>query len=105
MNKEDILKAAQAEASEQGEYETEQGKKSVIIATASGLLLCALMIAFELVKYNRVDYGKPAIIFFMISIMNFYEGIKTNQKKKVILATVEMILAIISLIIYIGALF
>ena len=60
MNRDEILKAVQAEKNETGEYERSVARKAVMYGALVGVILCTAMLALELWIFKKVDFGKPA---------------------------------------------
>lgn len=102
MEKNEILKAAQAEPKRIGEYEKEITRKGVAYASMAGVILCLAMVAIELLVIKKLDFGKPAIIILLSSVINLYEGLKMNNRKLIISGGIEAVLFIVCTILYIG---
>lgn len=104
MNNEEILRTVQAEPKKTGEYEREIARKGIALSLVIGVIMCAVMVMIELFIFKKIDCGKPAIILAMGCCCNLYEGCKTKTKKMVISGCIEAIIAIIAILLYIGAL-
>lgn len=104
MDREDILKAVQAETQEVGEYEITVERRAMMYAAGIGLMLCAVLMLVEMFAEKRLDYGKPAMVLAICSISDLYEGIKLSDKKKKFKGTVEAIFAILFLLLFVGVL-
>lgn len=105
MNREEILLAVQSEKQETGEYENTIARKAIMYGAAAGVMLCTVMSAVELCFFKKMDFGKPTMLFIICGLANLYEGMKCRVKKKIISGTIEIIVAALSLLLYIGALF
>lgn len=105
MNREDILKAAQEEKHQEGEYERQIGKKAAILAAGITVLVVLGMFYIEYYFLHRIDFGKLAVICLMSSISDLYEGIKTKKKSKIIFGVIAALLFVLFIVLYIGALF
>lgn len=105
MNREEILKAAQSEKQETGEYEKTVARKAIMYGAALGVMLCTVMLVVELLIFEKMDFGKPAMLFAICGFANLYEGGKGKEKKKVVSGVVEIIITVFCLLLYIGALF
>lgn len=105
MNREEILKAAQSEAQDTGEYERNVARKAIMYGAASGVMLCTIMSVVELWIFKKIDFGKPAMLFAISGFALLYEGIKGKDKKKFIGGLSEMFISVFCLFLYIGALF
>ena len=104
MTREEILKAAQAEASDRGEYETVIEKRAVSIGTILGVVLCVLLVLVEYFLIKSFDFGKVAIICTMAGASNLYEGLKRKSKKQTIAGILESILAVFFTFLCVGVL-
>ena len=104
MNREEILKAAQSNKPEMGEYEKSVTRKALMYGTALGILLCTVMGVVESWFFNTVDWGKPTILLAIIGFANLYEGSKCKNRNKVFGGLVEIIIAMVCLGLYVGAL-
>lgn len=104
MTREEILKAAQAEAMDMGEYETLIEKRAVSVGTILGVALCVLLVLVEYFLTKSFDFGKVAIICTMAGVANLYEGLKRKSKKQVIAGILECILAVFFIFLCVGVL-
>lgn len=103
MTNEEILKAAQNSQDDTGEYEKLIIRKSMAYGAAFGVAICTLMVVVELLVFRKVDFGKPALIFAMAGYINFYEGMKNKVGKRKTIGLIELVLAAIWIVLYIGA--
>ena len=101
MTNEEILKAVQNEKND--EFEQREANRSVIFGAAVAIAVCVIMIIVEWVVLKKVDYGKPTIIIVFSGAADLYEGIKNKKRKSKIIGIVELILAVIGLGLYVGA--
>ena len=101
MTNEEILKAAQNERND--EFEQREANRSLMLGAAVAIAVCVIMIIVEWIVLKKVDYGKPTIIFVFSGIADLFEGIKNNKRKSKIIGIVELILAVIGLGLYVGA--
>jgi hypothetical protein len=101
MTNEEILKAVQNEKND--EFEQKEANRSLMLGAAVAIAVCVIMIIVEWVVLKKVDYGKPTIIFVFSGAADLYEGIKNKKRKSKIIGIVELILAVIGLGLYIGA--
>ena len=105
MNREEILLAAQSEKHETGEYENTIARKAIIYGAVVGVILCTVMSVVELLVFKKIDLGKPTMLFAIGGFANLYEGWKCQVKKEIISGIIEMIVAVLLLLLYIGAFF
>lgn len=103
MEREEILKIVQTENVDIGEYEKMVARKAIIYGTSLGVIVCGMMILLEIFVLKKVDVGKPAILLTISGVINFYESIKCQNKKMLICGVIELFLATICLILYVGA--
>lgn len=107
MTSEEILKAAQDNnivKEEIGGIEKLVERRGVLYASAAGVLLCTIMILIELLIIKRIDFGKPAVLFLISGISNIYEHKHFCNKKMLALGIIEIIVTIVFLGLYVGAL-
>ena len=105
MNREDILKAAQEESRNDGEFENQVGRKGAMLAAAVAIFAVIIMFLVEYIVFHRLDFGKPAIICIMSAASDLYEGIRTKKTGKTIWGVVTTLFAALFIGLYIGALF
>ena len=105
MGEQDILKAAQAQASKSGEFEKETANKAMAGAICVSVVTMIVMVVAELLVFRRIDLGKPALLLIITSFVELHEGRKLQNKKQVVRGVVEAIVAALFLILYVGAFF
>lgn len=105
MNREDILKAAQEESQNGGEYENQIGRRSAMLAAAIAIFVVIIMFLIEYIAFHRLDFGKPAIICLMSATSDLYEGIRTKKARKIIFGVITSLFSVLFIGLYIGALF
>ena len=103
MNREELLKAAQAQSDSEGEFERSVLRRGVLFGTAMALFALVIMDIAEYIVFKRIDYGKPAILMLIISVSDLFCGFKIKDKKTIIKGIVFFVLFILCLIFYIGA--
>jgi len=105
MTDEEILLAVQNKPDKVGEYEREGTRKAAILAACICVALCVLMICLDMWIEKNIDFGKPAILLTFSGILRVFEG-KTSCKKRMLIGgIIEIILAVMCVILYLGALF
>lgn len=102
MNKEELLAAARKEKTELGEFERGVVRRGITLAAAAGATLMSVMIIAELIITKTIDFGKPSIIFLMCGVADFFEGIKTGVKNKIVWGIIDIVVAIVLCIVYVG---
>ena len=105
MTNEEILKAAQSEKRSNGEYESKIQSRADLLANLVALILVGIMFFVEYLLFRKVDYGKATSIFVISFVSDLYAGIKLNNKRKIVVGLIMMVPFLISLTLYIGALF
>ncbi len=104
MTNEEIIKLAQADASNEGEAEIYAYRKAVMLGSVVCTLIC---ISTLLIKYfkDKFDYIELAIMFLFIGTNNLYYGKKCNSKKNFISGIVEIIFGLIFYGLFLGVIF
>ena len=105
MNNKDILKAAQDNREEVGEYEKHISNKAVVYGFMFGIIILITMVVIEWVVKKKIDLGKPALLFGISSVIDFYDGIVSKKKMSLVGGIITGLLAVIFFIAYIGVLF
>ena len=105
MERDEILKAAQDNPQEQGEYEKHISNKAVLYGFMAGIVLLMAMMILEWFIKKKIDLGKPALLFGISSVMDFYDGIVGKKKKSFVGGILTGLLAVVFLVGYIGVLF
>lgn len=105
MNRDEILRAAQDMLEQNDEYERDVTRKGLLYATASTVMICIAMCLVEVIIFKRIDFGKTALIFWISAYSLIFEGKRMNNKKKLAGGIIEAIVAVILIILYLGALF
>lgn len=104
MDREEILRAVQAEKQETGEYEKNVTRKAIMYGAALGVGLCTVMSVVELWIFKKMDFGKPTILLAISGFANLYEGKRIRKKRAVLGGVIELVIATLGLILYVGAL-
>lgn len=105
MGEQDILKAAQAQASKTGEFEKETSNKAMAGAIGVAMIAMIVMVVAELLVYRRIDLGKPGLLALITCFVELHQGRKLQKKQQVVRGVVEAIVAALLLILYVGAFF
>ena len=105
MDRNEILNAAQEDASEIGEYETHISNKALLYGLIVGIVFLLCMICVEWFIFKKIDFGKPSLLFSIAGSINLYEGKVGKSKKSLVGGIVLTLLCLVTLILYIGALF
>ncbi len=102
MNREDILRAAQAEPV--AENENYVARNALRIAAIVGLISCMVMVFVEMLVFKKIDFGKPFLIALIESLANVIEARKSKKKLMLILGILGLVFASAMLLLYIGEL-
>ena len=105
MNRDEILRAVQDMPEQNGEYERAVTRKGLHYATASTVVICIVMCFVETIIFKKIDFGKIALIFWLSAYSLIFEGKTMNNKKKLVGGIFEAIVAVLLIILYVGALF
>ena len=105
MGEQDILKAAQAQASKTGEFEKETSNKAMARAIGVAMIAMIVMVVAESLIYRKIDPGKPALLAFITCLVELQQGRKLQKKQQVVRGVVEAIVAALLLILYVGSFF
>ncbi len=104
MTNEEILKAAQANASKDGEAELYAMRKSIIVGASVSVVICMITFIIKAIKH-KVDYGEFSILLFFLGASNVYFAKKGHSKGRLIEGIVELILGCFFFFIFIGVMF
>lgn len=104
MTPEEILKAAQANKSAEGEAEKEALRKSIIFGSLAGIFVCVITFIVKAIK-GKIDFVEFVIILLFQGIINLYYGKKCNAMKKTIIGIVETVLGGVFFILFLGVMF
>ena len=105
MERDEILKAAQDNPQEQGEYEKHISNKAVLYGLMVGIVLLMAMMILEWIIKKKIDLGKPALLFGISSVMDFYDGFVGKKKMSFVGGIITGLLAVVFFVGYIGVLF
>lgn len=98
MKREEILLKAQ----EQGlskEYESKVLSKAMIYANIVTALMCVVIIAVKMIAYKQFDFGVISVFLAFSGIVDTYEGVKNNIKKKKVFGIFELVISTAAFII------
>lgn len=104
MKADEILKAAQDNPDNVGEHERYISTKALLWGFVIGIGSLIIMIMLELVINNKIDFGKPFLLFFIGGIIDFYDGLVRKKKLNAFLGIALIILSLFFLLAYIGVL-
>lgn len=104
MDREEILRAVQAEKCENGEYEQSVMRKSVSYGALVGVIICGVLTLIELFWGKVFDPGKPAILFAISGFSNAYEGHYRKELKRKVRGILELVVAFLLFVLAIGVL-
>lgn len=103
MNRDELLKAAQAQGEKEGEYERNIYSKGVMLGSALALFSIVVMDIIEYIVFKKIDYGKPAILMLIVSSSELFCGYKIKAKKMIVLGFIYLAMFLVLLGLYIGA--
>lgn len=104
MNNEEVLKAVQTCNEPNDEYERNVTQKGLLYSMTIAVAVSIAMVIAEMLIFKKVDYGKPALVLLICGISTIYESSKI-ERRKLITGILELIVAAVFVILYIGALF
>ena len=102
MNREDILAAARENGMKNEEYENHTLIKSGNIAVTIGMLIGMVLFFAELIIKKEINIALSTVIFSISASQSIYEGIKLRKKVCVIVGSFISVLAVLSLILFVG---
>lgn len=105
MTDEEILLAAQNKPDKVGEYEREGTRKAAILASCICIALCVVMICLDMWIKKYIDFGKPAILLTFSGVLRVFEGKTSCKKRSLIGGIIELVLAVMCVLLYLGELF
>ena len=102
MNREDILAAVHETGTKNQEYENHTLIKSGNIAAAIGMLIGAVLFLVEMIIKKEINMALATVIFSVSATQSIYEGFKLCKKTCVIVGILLAILAVLSLLLFVG---
>lgn len=103
MNSEEILKAAQENPQEVGEFEKSITRKAINRGIIWGIILCLCLMAIEFFVDGHIDYGKAAVIAMMHGVASLYEGRAIKNKKMIVTGIIDCLFLFICILLFFGA--
>lgn len=104
METDEILRAAQENADDIGEYEKSVSNKAILYSFMVIVGLCVFMIIFEWLVVKKIDFGKPALLLAIYSAIDIFEGSMRKQKTQLIKGIIVAVIALFFILLYVGAL-
>ncbi len=101
----DLLNVVGKESEINDEYERQNACEGIRYGSVSTVILCVVLFALEAVIKRHLDFGKPTILLCFAGIWDVYEGKKNIAKGMFARGVIELIVAVILLILFVGALF
>jgi len=105
LTDEELFAEVQANPDKVGEAEREATRKGAILGATICIGLCVAMFFLDALVKKQADFGKPALLLTFGSCLYYFCGKKSRMRKDRIQGVIYGILAIICVLIYIGALF
>lgn len=104
MTNEEVMNTVKYNKEQMGEYELLVERKALAKGGIAAVVLCTAMILIELFFFKTIDFGKPALLLLVSGHTNMYQGKTHVAMKKRVVGIVELILAILFVVLYIGEL-
>lgn len=101
-SKEDILKAAQNNGIKGMEYENRVGTKSSLLGFLVALVVGTCLFLAEFYVKKKWNFALAAVLFTAAGVQMLYEGIRIKSVWRIILGAVQILLAIIFVLAFIG---
>lgn len=104
MNRDEILNAAQNNGNKGKEYERFFMLRKDYRAMCIGLLAGIFMVLGKLIFLKQIDTGLAGVIFLIYGLQSIQEGEGVNRKINLILGIISLLMAVITILAYIGEL-
>ena len=101
-NKDDILKAAQKNTFSGKEFENRAGTKGTLLASFVSLIVGAILFLIEFFVKRTWNIGLIAVAMTASSVQLLYEGIRLKTVWKIIVGSVEAVVALFFILGFIG---
>ena len=101
MTDEEILKAAQTNASKDGEAELYALKRAVIVGAVAMLVSCIILMVIKEITH-KFDFAELVIMFFFEGISYLYYGKRISSRKHIIFGIILSILGFLCFILFLG---
>lgn len=98
MNKEEILAKSRQDNKDKDLYELEVNKKASEIGSISGIIICAVLYAAEVMVCGTQNYGLWSIIAAVVAGTYLYSGIKIKSKKRIVIGIIWTVVAVIAIV-------
>lgn len=95
INKEEILKAAQKDRYSGKEAESRAGVKATLLGSIIALIVGAVLFLLEFFIKKSWNFGLIAVAMTASCVQLLYEGIKLKTVRKIIVGSVEAIVALL----------
>ena len=102
MNRDDILAAARENGMKNEEYEKQMLLRGDNLSAVIGMLIGMVLFTTELLVKKEINVGLATMFFTMSAIQSIYEGVKLHKKICIIVGIIIAILAVLSLLLFIG---
>ena len=102
MDKDKILKIACKDKNVGREYENKIGIKSGLVGSFIALLVCICLILLEGFAKHSVNIGVLAVGMTASGVPSLYEGIKIKRVFMLAVGIIQVVIAIIDIIVFIG---
>ncbi|MCQ2526769.1 MAG: DUF6442 family protein [Lachnospiraceae bacterium] len=105
LTDEELFAEVQANPDKVGEAEREATRRGAVLGAMICVGLCVAMFVLDGLVKKQADFGKPALLLTFGSCLYYFNGKKSHIRKDRILGIIYGILALLCVLIYIGALF
>lgn len=97
MNKEEILAKSRQDNKDKDLYELEVNKKASNIGSVSGIIICAILYATEIMVCGTQNYGLWSIIAAVTAGIYLYSGIKLRKKARIAVGAIWAVVTVITI--------
>ena len=100
--KEEILNAAKNDNEMGREYEHKIEARGGLVSSLTVLIIVGVLFFVQYLNQKTWNFGLLAVLFASHSSQYLYEGIKTKKVWKTIVSSIEILIAILFIIVFIG---
>lgn len=102
MNKEEILSVAKTEKRRGSEFESEQITRANLLGMVVALIVGLAMFLTEIFCKKSFNFGLLGVLMTAVGWQAMFEGIKLKKKWMIIIGVIEIMVAAISIFMFIG---
>ena len=104
MTNEEILKAAQANASKEGEAEVAILRRAIAISAIVSIVVCMVTFIIKIILH-KIDFLEFVILLLFDGTINLYYRKKCRLKRKMIAGIIGLVLGGLAFLLFLGAMF